>query len=98
MAEPHHARVLERLGEVETELVHGLVSRLRLAPWLHRFPPRLVWAAFLFVNGFVTIALLALVAKASGVPFIFPSLGPTAFLFFFRPTAPASSPRNTLYG
>ncbi len=71
---------------------------MRLARWLHRFPPRLVWAAFMFVNGFVTIAFLALVATASGVPFIFPSLGPTAFLFFFRPTAPASSPRNTLYG
>jgi CBS-domain-containing membrane protein len=32
------------------------------------------------------------------VPFVFPSLGPTAFLFFFKPTSPASSPRNTLYG
>jgi CBS-domain-containing membrane protein len=98
MTEPHHARLLERLEELEAELVHGLVSRLRLARWLHRFPPRLVWATFVFVSGFATIAVLALVATAARVPFIFPSLGPTAFLFFFRPTAPASSPRNTLYG
>jgi CBS-domain-containing membrane protein len=31
-------------------------------------------------------------------PFIFPSLGPTAFLFFFTPTLPTASPRHTLYG
>jgi CBS-domain-containing membrane protein len=29
---------------------------------------------------------------------VFPSLGPTAFLFFFTPTLPTASPRNTLYG
>lgn len=98
MTEPHHARLLERLEELEAELVHGLVTRLRLARWLHRFPPRLVWATFMFVSGFATIAVLALVATAAHVPFIFPSLGPTAFLFFFRPTAASSSPRNTLYG
>src|SRR6266487_1045073 len=33
-----------------------------------------------------------------GSPFIFPSLGPTAFLFFYTPTAPSASPRNTLIG
>ncbi len=99
MSEPGHpAGLLEKLEELEAELVHGLVTRLRLAPWLHRFPPRLVWAGFLFVNGFVTIALLALVATASGAPFVFPSLGPTAFLFFFTPTAPTASPRHTIYG
>jgi CBS-domain-containing membrane protein len=99
MTEPHHhARFLEKLEELEAELVHGLVSRLRLARWLHCFPPRLVWATFVFVSGFATIALLALLATAARVPFIFPSLGPTAFLFFFMPTAPSSSPRNTLYG
>jgi CBS domain-containing membrane protein len=31
-------------------------------------------------------------------PFIFPSLGTTAFLFFYTPTAPSASPRNTLVG
>src|SRR5947209_11487021 len=31
-------------------------------------------------------------------PFIFPSLGPTAFLFFYTPTAPSASPRNTIIG
>src|SRR4029079_6853823 len=45
-----------------------------------------------------TIALLAAVAMVSRTPFVFPSLGPTAFLFFFSPRAPAASPRHTLYG
>lgn len=31
-------------------------------------------------------------------PLIFPSLGPTAFLLFYTPMLPASSPRNTLGG
>ena len=52
----------------------------------------------MFLNGFATIALLAAVAMVSGTPFVFPSLGPTAFLFFFTPRAPAASPRNTIYG
>ncbi len=34
----------------------------------------------------------------TGTPFVFPSLGPTAFLHFFTPTAPSASPRHTLYG
>ena len=34
----------------------------------------------------------------TGSPFIFPSLGPTAYLFFFSPLAEASSPRNAVLG
>ena len=52
----------------------------------------------MFLNGFITIALLAAVAMVSRTPFVFPSLGPTAFLFFFTPRAPAASPRHTIYG
>ncbi|MBI4563769.1 MAG: HPP family protein [Planctomycetes bacterium] len=52
----------------------------------------------MFVNGFVTIALLAGVAMVTRTPFVFPSLGPTAFLFFFTPTSPTASPRHTIYG
>jgi hypothetical protein len=52
---------------------------------LHDFPTRLVWAAYVCVNGFVIIGLLALV---TGSPFVFPTLGPTAYLFFFSPHRP----------
>src|SRR5512141_1096094 len=87
-----------RTGGVDPSVVRGLLGRLRLVRLLSRFPERHVWAAFVFVNGFVTIALLAAVAMLSGTPFVFPSLGPTAFLLFFTPLAPSASPRSTLYG
>ena len=80
---------------LEPVVSRGLVDRLQLAHLLRRFPERGVWAAFMFLNGFVTIALLAAVAMVSRTPFVFPSLGPTAFLFFFTPRA---SPRHTIYG
>ncbi|MPZ24373.1 MAG: HPP family protein [Dehalococcoidia bacterium] len=41
---------------------------------------------------------MSVIALATGEAFIFPSLGPTAFLFFFSPLAAAASPRNTLMG
>jgi CBS-domain-containing membrane protein len=50
------------------------------------------------VNGFITIGVLALLALLSRNPFVFPSLGPTAYLVFFSPLASASSPRNTIFG
>ena len=41
---------------------------------------------------------MAAVAFATNEPFVFPSLGPTAFLLFYTPLLPASSPRNTIFG
>ncbi len=82
----------------ELQVARGLVRRLHLSRLLARFPERPVLALFMFVNGFVSIALLALLAMITRTPFVFPSLGPTAFLFFFAPTAPPASPRNTLMG
>ena len=75
-----------------------LLARLRLQWLLHHFSPRLVWTAYVCVNCFITIGLLALLAFATGSPFVFPSLGPTAYLFFFSPLTKASSPRNTVLG
>ena len=86
------------LSLLEPQVVRGLAGRLRMARLLRRFPERNVWAAFMFVNGFVTIALLAALAMVSRTPFVFPSLGPTAFLFFFTPTLPTASPRHSIYG
>jgi CBS-domain-containing membrane protein len=83
---------------LEPEVVRALLVRLRLSHLLGRFPERPVWALFMFVNGFITIGLLAAVAMVTRTPFVFPSLGPTAFLFFFTPTLPTASPRHTLLG
>jgi CBS-domain-containing membrane protein len=83
---------------LEPAVVRGLIERLRLRWLLGRFPERPMWALFMFVNGFVTIGILAGVAMATRTPFVFPSLGPTAFLFFTSPTLPTASPRHTIYG
>lgn len=80
------------------EHVTVLLQYLRLTWLLRHFPAQFVWSAYVGINGFVTIALLAMLALITGSPFVFPSLGPTAFLFFFSPTAEASSPRNTIFG
>ena len=80
------------------EHVGMLLEHLRLTWLLRHFPSRVVWSAYVCVNGFVTIALLSLLALLTGSPFVFPSLGPTAYLFFFSPMAAASSPRNTILG
>ena len=74
------------------------MERLRLSRWLGKLPPRLVWASFVFVNGFLSVAVLAGLALVSHTPFVFPSVGPTAFMLYFTPLAPTASPRNTLCG
>lgn len=92
--EPSHANV----EHSSSEHVSVLLAHMRLAWLLQHFPPRLVWATYVCVNGFITIGLLALLALLTGSPFVFPSLGPTAYLFFFSPLAEASSPLNTILG
>lgn len=80
------------------DVVRGLLERLRLVRLLERYHERHVWACFMFINGFITIGILAGIAMLLRTPFIFPSLGPTAILFFFTPTLSSAWPRNTLYG
>jgi len=76
----------------------SFLRRLRLDWLLHHFPPRLVRSLYVFVNGFITIGVLALLALVSRNPFVFPSLGPNAYLLFFSPLGKTSSPRNTILG
>lgn len=83
---------------LEPAVVRGLAARFHLSHLFARFPERPVWALFMFVNGFVTIAVLSVLAMVSRTAFIFPPLGASAFLLFHAPTSPTSSPRNTMYG
>jgi len=84
-------------GEM-ADIVRGLFRHIRV-PWLtRRYAQTPVLAIFSFINGCISIGLMAALALITGSPFIFPSLGPTAFLFFYTPLAPAASPRNTLVG
>jgi len=86
------------LALFEPQQVSGLMGRMRMDWLLVHLPPRPVWAAFMLVNGFLSIALMSLASLATRTSFVFPSLGPTAFLFFFNPEAPSASPRHTIYG
>ncbi len=81
-----------------TTIVRGLITRGRL-PWLLQHHKRsVVLAVFSFISGCISIGLMTVIAVLTHSPFIFPSLGPTAFLFFYRPSAPAASPRNAIIG
>lgn len=86
------------IGGEMSDIVHGLFRHIRL-PWLtQRYTRTPVLALFSFINGCLSIGLMAALALVTRSPFIFPSLGPTAFLFFYTPRAPSASPRNTLVG
>lgn len=86
------------IGGEMSDIVGGLFTRLRL-PWLMQHHTRVrVLALFSFINGCISIGIMSALALITHTPFIFPSLGPTAFLFFYTPTAPSASPRNTIIG
>ena len=84
-------------GDMAT-IVFGLAERARIPQLVQRHDSTAVLGLFAFVNGVVAIGLMSVAALITGAPFIFPSLGPTAFLLFYTPMLPASSPRNSLVG
>src|SRR5579883_627568 len=93
-----HIDLEHPIGGQMSDIVRGLVERVQL-PWLLQRHSRIVvLAVFSFINGCISIGLMSILAVITQSPFIFPSLGPTAFLFFYTPTAPAASPRNTIVG
>lgn len=55
-------------------------------------------ALYTFVACLLALAVSGLAAYLFKQPLLFPSLGPTALLFFEQPLAALSSPRNTLIG
>lgn len=86
------------IGGDMAAIVFGLTRRLQVPALTERHSSTFVLGLFSFVNGLIAIAAMAFVAFVTGEPFVFPSLGPTAFLLFYTPLLPASSPRNTLGG
>ena len=91
----------DRPGPIHGDMaavVFGLASRMRLPALMARHSSTTVMGLFAFVNGVVAIGIMAAAARVTDAPFIFPSLGPTAFLLFYTPLLAAASPRNTLGG
>jgi CBS domain-containing membrane protein len=72
---------------------HGLHGRL-----VESLGERWGEALYTFASCLFALALSGLAAYAAKQPLLFPFLGPTALLFFERPMAATSSPRNTLIG
>ncbi|HEX9067707.1 MAG TPA: HPP family protein [Ktedonobacterales bacterium] len=86
------------IGGEMSDILAGLFRRFQLRWLLEHYSRVPVLALFSFINGCLSIGIMALLAVVTHSPFIFPSLGPTAFLFFYTPTAPAASPRNAIIG
>ncbi len=55
-------------------------------------------ALFQLVGGGLSLGVVATVAHFFASSFLFPSLGPTAFLLLYAPGSRAASPRSTLLG
>lgn len=55
-------------------------------------------ASYVGIGCLLSMGSLAGVAAVTQTPFIFPSLGPTAYLLYFAPQAPASTPRACMLG
>lgn len=71
---------------------------LALEPLQRRFGAVPVLGLYALVNGLVSIAVMTAAALVTGVPLVFPSLGPTAYLLFSDPLGGAAAPRNTIIG
>jgi CBS domain-containing membrane protein len=88
------------LPQRHTDIAHprSILRYIQLPRLTQQYPRIPVFALYNFLSGFVSIGLMAAFAVLLHSPFIFPSLGPTAFQYFSRQTAPTASPRNTIIG
>ena len=86
------------IGGQMNAVVLGLARRLRIPALVARHSSTRVMGLFALVNGVVSIGLMAAAAWVTGSAFVFPSLGPTAFLLFYTPNQASASPRNTFVG
>ena len=78
--------------------VKGLACRLGLHSLERNHNSRFVLGTYVLINSAIAIGLLSALAAITGEPFVFPSLGPTAFLLFYAATKPQSTPRNVFLG
>ena len=76
-------------------VLFGVARRYQLPALQARHSQIGILGLFALVNGVLSLGLMAMAALVTGAPFIFPSLGPTAFLLFYTPTQPAASPRSS---
>jgi len=78
--------------------VHGLAVRFGLRGLEQRHSSTVVVGAYVLLNSAISIGVLAGIAAVTKQPFVFPSLGPTAFLLFYAALATQAAPRNVFCG
>ena len=78
--------------------VHGLAARFGLRSLQRHHDRRAVLGTYVLINSAISIAILAAVAALTKQPFVFPSLGPTAFLLFYAALGAQAAPRNVFCG
>jgi hypothetical protein len=76
----------------------AIKARKGLNSWLYAHWGNRGNAIYTFIGSLLTIGLSGLVAWGLDEPFLFPSLGATAFLMFETPMAEVSSTRNVVIG
>jgi hypothetical protein len=78
--------------------IHGLAVRFGLRQLERRHNSRVVLGVYVLVNSAISIGILAGIAALTKEPFVFPSLGPTAFLLFYAALGTQAAPRNVFCG
>lgn len=90
MSTPLHGDLSAQVG--------GLARRFRLPVLERHHDNRLVIGTYVLINSAISIGLLSVVAMVTDEPFVFPSLGPTAFILFFAAMSAQAAPRNVFFG
>ena len=75
-----------------------LKAQLSVPTLLSRLEERKVISIVAALDGAVALLVISLAAWWSGLPLLFPSLAPTAFIMFTRPFSDDSSPRSIILG
>lgn len=78
--------------------IHGWGARLQLPGLQRRHNSRAILGLYVLLNSAIAIGILASLAAVTDEPFVFPSLGPTAFLLFYAALGTQSAPRNVFFG
>jgi hypothetical protein len=78
--------------------VHGLARRFGLRRLERRCHNRWVLGTYVLITSAISIAIVSVIAALTKQPFLFPSLGPTAFLLFYDALGAQAAPRNVFCG
>ena len=74
------------------------LQRLRLPTVESRLGVRAVLGVYVLINSAICMAVLGALAWLTQQPFVFPSLGPTAFIVFFAALNLQAAPKNVVLG